>query len=100
MARRQLDRAAAHAVLDDEFAAIVVRWVVEEERERQVGSYMLRGGRMGADGVVHVIAEGIGFVAVAVEQRRIDTLGQGSAEEGGILRQGFEDERAQLLRHW
>jgi len=59
---------------------------------------VLRGGRVGAHRVVDVVAEGIGFVAIAVEQRRIDAFWQGGAEEARVLRQRFEDDRTQRLR--
>ena len=49
-------------------------------------------------GVVDVEAERLP-AAIAVEQRRIDALGQRRGKEGGILRHRIQHQRTQLARH-
>ncbi len=76
----QLHLMRAVLVFDDEFAAVVLLGLGEEQRYAEVGANARRGPRDGADRTVDVRAEEVAL-AVAVEERRKDPERHGRRHE-------------------
>ncbi len=98
IARRQLDRARAEQILDDEFAAIVAVGIAQHQGERQIGADPLAGPLDRADRTVEMRAV-VPAAGITVEQRRQDRLRQCRRQEHRIALQPVGDEAAEPHRH-
>ncbi|MNS84811.1 hypothetical protein D3C72_1186490 [compost metagenome] len=95
VAGRQLDRLGAVHLFDDQFAAVIVLGLGQEEGGGQVAADAEVSPL--ADGVVDVDAE-LAAALVAIEQGRKDRVRQGGRDEHGVGVQGLDDQGRDLLR--
>src|SRR3546814_10654012 len=91
MARRKLHSMAVMRIVDHELAAVVVSRRTKEQGRRKIGPHA--DGRAGerADGVVHMIAEGLP-APIAVEERREYLERQSRGNEQGAIGKGAKDQ--------
>ena len=80
----QFHATGAVGVADGQFAAVVVVGVVQKHRARHIGAHVFGATAVQgfqADGVVNVVAIGVGLAAVAVDAGREDAQRQGGTEK-------------------
>jgi hypothetical protein len=90
VARGQLDAVHAVAVIDLQFAAIVVGRIGQEQRGRDIGTQLASAVRMDAHAAIDM-GEGHAL-AIAIEHGRIDQVGQRRADEARMPLQRGDDE--------
>ena len=89
-----LDAEALASEFGDQFAALVVLGLVQEQGAAEVGAQAQP--RPGADALVDMVAIGLA-AGIAVEGRRPDLLGQRGAEEQQMALQRAQQQLLQLL---
>ena len=97
VARVEFDALLAVGVLHHQLTAVVVGGGAQKQRAGDVGAHVARGGGVGAHRVVDVVAEVIAGPAVAVEQRRVNRLGQRAGHKHRVARQGDRHDVPRLL---
>ena len=98
IASAQLDALFAKGVLHHQFTALVFVGVGQEHGAGDVGAYPQACVGCETDGVVHMVAIGVGLAAIAVDAGRKHPFGQCCGEEDGVPVQPAQHHRTDLFR--
>ena len=90
IARLKLNALRAIGVFNHQLATVVLVRLSKEQRTRYIRSHMPPCGGMGSYRIINVVTEGVLGARVAVEQWRIDPLGQRAGQEEIIGRQRMQ----------